>query len=106
MIIYTHDVPDIDALVEEGVAHVRAHLSAVADADDDPETNADDVVIAVQDHPDDPTMKRIVGTLEAEPVAPYLDPDYDPWAGVDHDTFAAAIEAAISDQEVIDRGQA
>ena len=105
MITYTHDVPDIDALVEEGVEHVRAHLSAVADADDDPETNADDVVIEVTRHPEQPDVMRIVGTLDAEPVAPYLDPDYDPYANVDPVLFEREIEAAESDVEVL-RGQA
>lgn len=102
MITYTHDVPREG--VAEGVEHVTAHLSAVADADDDPETNADDVAIEITDHPTDPDLTRIVGTLDAEPSAPYLSPDYDPWAGVDHDAFAAAIAAAEADAEEVARG--
>lgn len=104
MITYTHDVPKTRTALENGTEHVRAHLSAVADADDDPDTNANDVVIELQSHPEDAGMVRIVGTLDAEPVAPYLDPDFDPWAGLDHDEFAAAIDAAQADEEEVRRG--
>ena len=81
---YVRDVPagDQDAIDGER-AHVIAHLSAVASADDDPETNADDVRVWIERHPDDPAQVRIVGELDAEPVAPYLRPDFDPWANVD-----------------------
>lgn len=104
---YVRDVPRGDAVALEAErAHVVAHLSAVADADDDPETRAGDVVIEVIDHPEHDDLVRIVGTLDAEPDAPYLKDDYDPWAGVDHDLFAAAIEAAIADEQEVARGQA
>lgn len=107
MIEYTQDIPRGDAeMTAEVIDHVVAHLSAVAAEDDDPETNGDDVVVTVLDHPDDPSMVRIVGTLDAEPSAPYLQPDYDPWAGVDHDFFAEAIEAAIADEQEVRDGQA
>lgn len=81
---YIRDVPrgDDEALAAE-TAHVVAHLSAVADADDDPETNAADVDLDVIDHPDNPGLVRIVGELAAEPDAPYLKPGYDPFDGVD-----------------------
>lgn len=50
-------------------AHVRAHLSAIADADDDPETNADDVVVSVVELVDG---FYVHGSLNAEPQADYL----------------------------------
>lgn len=80
---YTRDVPDgdPDALAAER-AHVVAHLSAVADADDDPDTHADDVDVTVDPHPDTPGMLRITGRLDAAPVADYLTPGYNPFAGV------------------------
>lgn len=87
---YVRDVPrGDDAALEVEMAHVIAHLSAVASADDDPETNADDVVVRVIDHPDDPGLLRVVGELDAEPDAPYLKPGYDPFAGVDPELRAA-----------------
>lgn len=84
MLVYTRDVPrdDFDAQSAE-VGHIVAHLSAVASADDDPETSADDVVIRVANHPDNPDLVRIVGTLNAEADAPYLKDDYEPLRGVD-----------------------
>ena len=103
---YVRDVPRGDAAALEAErAHVIAHLSAVADADDDPETNADDVRIDVTAHPDDPAQLRIVGELDAEPNAPYLHPGHDPLAGVDPDLYAAEVAAAVRDEEVL-RGQA
>lgn len=61
-------VPDMEA-------HVRAHLSAVADADDDPTTRAGEVRISREDS--GPGV-RVTGELDAEPDAPYLRPGYDP----------------------------
>lgn len=81
---YVRDVPvDDQAALDAERLHVIAHLSAVADADDDPATNADDVRVWVQRHPDDPTLLRIVGELDAEPNAPYLRDGFDPFADVD-----------------------
>lgn len=105
MITYTYDVPIDAASVAAGREHVVAHLSAVASADDDPATNADDVVVQVGPHPEQKGMARIVGTLDAEPAAPYLDGDHDPLTGVDPDLFAAEVAAAQRDEEVL-RGQA
>lgn len=85
--------------------HVRAYLAAVADEDDDPATRAADVMVFVEAHPDDIKLVRIVGSLDAEPNAPYLQPGYDPYAGVDPALFAAEVEAAERDAEVL-RGQA
>lgn len=89
--IYTRDVPRNDKKALEGeTAHVIAHLSAVASEDDDSETNADDVRVVVVSHPDNPDLIRIVGTLDAEPKAPYLEPDYDAFAGIDPALMRAA----------------
>ena len=105
MITYTYDVPNDQESIAGGIEHVTAHLSAIAAEDDDPETNADDVVIDFGPHPDDSNMTRIVGRLDAEPNAPYLQPGYDPYANVDPSLFTAEIEAAEADVEVL-RGQA
>lgn len=81
-LVYSRFVPDVaggDALTvtEE---HVRAHLSAVADADDDPGTRAGDVHI---EHRRGQGGWLIVGHLDATPDAPYLAAGHDPFAGVD-----------------------
>lgn len=90
--IYVRDVPRGDNAALNGeYRHVVAHLSAVASADDDPETSAEDVRVTVVAHPNDPTMLRIVGQLDAEPDAPYLKPDYDPFEGVDPELRAQVL---------------
>jgi hypothetical protein len=61
--------------VIDTVDHVRAHLSSVASEDDDPNTNADDVTIRYE-YRDNGVM--IIGELDAEPNAPYLQPGFDP----------------------------
>ena len=88
---YVRDVPrdDPEALAGEE-AHVRAYLSAAVDADDDPNTNADDVRIEVRGHPEDPDMFRIHGWIDGEPVAPYLEPGHDPYEGVSEQLMADA----------------
>jgi hypothetical protein len=103
---YVRDVPtgDQDA-IDAQRAHVVAHLSAIASADDDPQTNADDVQVWAIQHPDDPALVRIVGELDAEPDAPYLRPGYDPLAGLDPDLYAAEVAAAAADEEAL-RGEA
>lgn len=103
---YVRDAPaDDETAVQATREHVLAHLSAVAAEDDDPTTNADDVQVWTQRHPDDPALLRIVGELDAEPAAPYLRPGHDPLAGVDPALFAAEVTAALADEEVL-RGQA
>ncbi len=103
---YVRDVPaDDETALELETAHVRAQLSAIAEEDDDPETNADDVQVFVRTHPEDPTLLRIVGLLDAEPNAPYLRDDYDPLAGVDPDLYASEVMHALQDEEV-SRGKA
>ena len=83
MLVYTRDVPRGDeAAITAELDHIVAHLSAVASSDDDPETNADDVVLMINDHPDNPDLVRLTGTLDAEPDAPYLKDDYDPYGEV------------------------
>lgn len=106
MIEHVSDVPrgDAEALAVEKAA-VVAYLSAATTEDDNVETNADNVVVHVTDHPDDPDMVRIVGTINAKPVAPYLRPGYDPLAGVDPDLYAAEVMHALQDEEA-SHGQA
>ena len=74
---HSRSVPvDADSdLLSEVEREVRSHLSAVADSDDDPDTNADDVRIW-HEHGDDEL--KVVGELDAEPDAPYLRDDFDP----------------------------
>jgi hypothetical protein len=81
MIPYARDLPADadDELIESTKQHVRAELSARADADDDPDTNADDVQITVERLAD---KVRVVGTLAADANAPYLQPGFDAFAGV------------------------
>lgn len=97
---YVRDVPadDLTAIDAER-AHVIAHLSAVASPDDDPESNADDVQVWTERHPDDPGLLRIVGELAAEPDAAYLRDGFDPLAGVDPELYAAEVAAALRDEE-------
>lgn len=103
---YVRDVPrDDPAALEAETAHVVAYLAARADADDDPQTHADDVDVWTERHPDDPGLLRIVGESDAEPDAPYLRPGFDPLAGVDPALYEAEVAAALRDEEVL-RGQA
>lgn len=103
---YVRDVPQgDDAALAAERAHVIAHLSAVASADDDPDTHADDVRVWNERHPDNPALVRIMGELDADPDAPYLQPGHDPLAGVDPDLYAAEVAAAQRDEEVL-RGEA
>lgn len=75
---YRRDVArdDRDA-IEAETLHIRAHLSACVDPDDDEHAHADAVRILVTDHADgDPDLVSIIGEVDAEPDAPYLHPDY------------------------------
>lgn len=90
---YRRDVPrDDQAAIDSETEHVRDHLAAVADADDDPATRREDVVITVVDHVDgDPNVVSVIGFLNAEPNAPYLRPDYQPDDTTDGELPAALI---------------
>lgn len=92
--IYTRDLPEgsTQDVVDETIAHVRAHLSSVADQDDDPETNADDVTVRTE-HRDGRIW--VVGELDAEPDTAYLKADFDPWAGVPDDLRALAVDDEV-----------
>lgn len=85
MLEYQRDLPadSPPAVVEAEKEHVRAHLAAVADADDDPTTRVEDVRVWVARHPEDRSMIRIEGVLDADADAPYLKDDFDPFAGTD-----------------------
>ena len=75
---YRRDVPrDDPAAIDAEIEHVRAHLSACATPDDDPDARAGDVYLTA--HADgDPNMVGIVGEIDAEPIAPYLRDDFEP----------------------------
>lgn len=103
---YVRDVPrDDDAALDGEREHVIAHLSAVADATDDPTARAAAVQVWVIEHPTDQAQVRIVGEVDAEPDAPYLRAGYDPLAEVDPDLYAAEVAAAQLD-EAVPHGQA
>lgn len=87
-LMYRRDVPGDDAnAITAETEHIRDHLAAVADADDDPATHRGSVQIHVVDHVDgDPQLVSIIGFLRAVPDAPYLRADFDPAA--DHPEIA------------------
>lgn len=60
-------------------AHVRAHLSSVADPGDDPDTHAAAVRVTTEDERDGVLVR---GELDAEANAPYLRPDFTPEADI------------------------
>lgn len=103
---YQRDLPadsseEIIALEEQ---HVRDHIASLADQGDDPTVLAEQVAVWRARHPENPDLLRIEGFLDAEPDAPYLKPGFDPLAGVNHDLYAAEVEAAVRDEEAL-RGQ-
>ncbi|MGB3441543.1 MAG: hypothetical protein WBA97_22575 [Actinophytocola sp.] len=65
-------VPDVEA-------HVRAHLSSVADPGDDPATHADAVRVTTKE---DGNGLLVTGELDTEASAPYLLPDFTPEADI------------------------
>lgn len=77
---YRRDVPrDDQPAIDAETAHVRAHLSACCDPDDDADARAGDVTVTVAEHVDgNPYLVSIIGEIDAEPDAPYLRDDYDP----------------------------
>jgi hypothetical protein len=62
-------------MASEVAAHVRSHLSSVAAVDDDPDRFAEDVDIVVSVDGDG---MLVTGTLDQQPVAPYLRGGFDP----------------------------
>jgi hypothetical protein len=83
MVNYYQFVPEdsSDEVLQLTIQHVREHLSAVADEDDDPNTHAEDVVITTEPYTRESDGKRgviIRGELDADPIAPYLHPDFNP----------------------------
>jgi len=87
---YQRDIPlsSTDEALEVTKQHVRDHLASLADADDDPTTHAKDVRVWTAAHPDNPGLLRVEGSLEAEAVAPYLEPGHDHLEGVDLELLA------------------
>lgn len=91
---YTRDLPE-DATqdqIDGTLKHVRDHLASIADSDDDPTTRSEDVEIRVERVDG---KIRIIGYLDAEPDAPYLKGDYDPYEGVPQ-----GLLAQVRDDEV------
>jgi hypothetical protein len=93
-VLYTRFVSNTAPQESVGVTvdHVRAHLSSVADADDDPTTRAEDVEVHIE-----PAAGGVlvVGHLDAEPEAAYLKLGFDPYDGV-----PAELRALAADDEV------
>lgn len=77
---YRRDVPrDDQTAIDAEADHVRAHLSACCDPDDDEDARAGEVTVTVAEHVDgDPALVSVIGAIDADPVAPYLADDYDP----------------------------
>lgn len=77
---YRRDVSaDDEAAIDAEKVHVRAHLSACVDSDDDPDARGDDVKIEMLAHVDgNPNLVSIIGEIDGEPEAPYLRKDYTP----------------------------
>lgn len=90
---YQRDVPadSSEEVIEAEKQHVRDHLAAIADADDDPTTHAEAVRVWMAAHPHEPNLLRIEGYLDAEADAPYLKPGFDPFAGVDPELRKAVL---------------
>ena len=65
----------VESGLEATIEHVKAHLSSIADEDDDPDTYGEQVRVRVDDVEGG---VMVTGYLDAEPVAPYLMPDYRP----------------------------
>lgn len=95
--IYTRDLPEdatqdrVDATIE----HVRDHLASIADSDDDPTTHADDVTVRTE-HRDGRIW--VIGELDAEPDAPYLKDDFDPYEGVSEELRALVVDDEVGDE--------
>lgn len=75
-----------DTQVVDAVNQVTDQLAAQADADDDPATRREDVRVVVTRGADRSTV--VTGFLDAVPVAPYLEPGFDPFEGVPDDLRA------------------
>lgn len=91
---YSRDLPE-DAtqdMIDGTLRHVRDHLASIADSDDDPATRSEDVEIRVERVDG---KVRVIGYLDAEPDAPYLKSDYDPYAKVPQ-----SLLAQVRDDEV------
>lgn len=78
--IYRRDIlaGEPQAAIDAETEHVRDHLAAVADPNDDPGSYRDEVRVRVVSHAEHEGWLSIIGELDEEPDAPYLAPDYDP----------------------------
>jgi hypothetical protein len=75
-------VPDVEA-------HVRAHLSSVADPNDSPTAHADQVRIS---HADVDDGVLVIGDLDAEPDAPYLRAGFTPEDDIAANPLTSVVE--------------
>jgi hypothetical protein len=73
---------------EETIKHVRDHVAAVADADDDPTTRAEDVEVRLEA---EGAIIHVRGFLDAEPDAPYLKEGFEPFKNVDPELLKAGM---------------
>lgn len=83
MIRYRRDIPGGDEqLISDTVQHVSEHLRGAANSYDDPYLIDSDLVdVRVVSHVDgDESLVSVIGSLDAAPVASYLQPDFDPAA--------------------------
>lgn len=104
---YRRDVPRDDPdVIEATILHVREHISACCDPDDDEHALADAVRIEVTEHVDgDPALVSIIGEIDAQPDAAYLRSDYQPTDGDPGDELPAALdhEPVDLDEEQFER---
>jgi hypothetical protein len=107
MIEYYRDIP-VDAPEEDKyrtVEHVRDFVAGMADGDDNPTTRREDVQVALE-LIEDGAVLRVKGYLDAEPDAPYLKEDFNPFEGVDPELLEQEILAAQRGRlEVLDGSQ-
>jgi hypothetical protein len=90
MMEYTRDI-HVNASYEDKEAtiqHVRDHLAAIADSDDDPTTRREDVEVELVADGD---VLHVRGFLDAEPDAPYLKEDFEPFKNVNPELMKAGI---------------
>ena len=75
---YRRDVPRRTDITDT-VRHVKMHLAGAVDPHDDPSSRLADVSVEVVYHLDgDEGLFSVIGTIDDEPDAYYLSPDYDP----------------------------
>lgn len=84
MLTYRRDVSATDQqAIDTTMRHVRDHLLSLIAPDDDPDGSEDHVRLWVEAHRDgDSALVSVMGEIDAQPDAPYLNDDFD--ADKDH----------------------